>query len=91
VGGDGWTELAGNFELRPGVRQIIVVDVERVQTSCGFGVPLFDFRGQRDMLPEWAAKKGLDGIERYHREKNMASIDGIVTTLGKAIAEKEMG
>jgi hypothetical protein len=86
VGGDGWAELAAHFELRPGVRQIIVVDVQRVQTSCGFGVPMFDFRGQRDMLPEWAAKKGPDGLERYHREKNAASIDGIATTLGKAMA-----
>src|SRR5687768_7032610 len=43
VGADGWAELAGNFQMRPGTRQIIVVDVERVQTSCGFGVPLFEF------------------------------------------------
>jgi Pyridoxamine 5'-phosphate oxidase len=85
VGGSGWAELATQFEIKPGARQIIVVDVERVQTSCGFGVPLFDFRGQREMLPEWAAKKGPDGIERYHREMNASSIDGIATTFGKAM------
>jgi hypothetical protein len=82
----GWTELASHFELRPGARQIIVVDVERVQTSCGFGVPLFDFQGQRDMLPAWAEKKGPDGMAQYRREKNVASIDGMPTTLGKAMA-----
>ena len=38
------------------------------------------------MLPEWAAKKGPEGIERYQREKNAASIDGIATTLGKAMS-----
>jgi len=86
VGAEGWDELAENFELKPGVRQIIVVDVERVQTSCGFGVPMFEFVGQRDMLPAWAEKKGAEGMEQYRREKNAASIDGIRTTLGKAMA-----
>ena len=84
VGADGWAELASQFEMKPGARQIIVVDVERVQTSCGFGVPMYAFQGQREMLPEWAAKKGPDGIERYQREKNASSIDGMATTLGKA-------
>jgi len=85
VGADGWDQLASHFEMRPGVRQIIVVDVERVQTSCGFGVPLYEFQGHRDMLPAWAEKKGSEGIERYQREKNVASIDGMPTTLGKAL------
>ncbi len=84
-GADECSELAGHFEMRPGMRQIVVVDVQRVQTSCGFGVPLYEFVGQRDMLPDWAAKKGPEGIERYHREKNAASIDGMPTTLGKAM------
>jgi hypothetical protein len=86
VGGDGWAELASQFELRPGARQVIVVDVERVQTSCGFGVPVYEFQADRDMLLAWAAKKGRDGIEKYQREKNAASIDGLPTTLGKARA-----
>ena len=73
------------FTRMPGARQIIVVDVERIQTSCGFGVPLYDFLGQRDMLPGWAEKKGAAGIEKYHREKNTTSIDGLVTTLGKVL------
>ena len=88
VGADGWAELASNFQMRPGARQIIVVDVERVQTSCGFGVPILEFVGQREMLPAWAEKKGTEGIERYHREKNMASIDGMATTLGKALTTR---
>src|SRR5262245_35191990 len=38
-GANGWPELAAHFEIRPGARQIIIIDIERVQTSCGFGVP----------------------------------------------------
>ena len=87
VGADGWHDLVRHFELKPGSRQIIVVDVERVQTSCGFGVPLYDFVGQRDMLPDWAEKKGSAGIEKYHSDKNATSIDGIATTLGKMLAK----
>jgi hypothetical protein len=34
-----------------GTRQIIRVDVDLVQTSCGFGVPLFDDRGARVARP----------------------------------------
>jgi len=61
----------------PGVRQIFHLNIERIQTSCGFGVPLMDFVTQRDMLLEWANKKGPDGIDKYQREKNAHSIDGL--------------
>ncbi len=59
-----------------GARQIVVLDVDLVQTSCGFGVPLYDYEGERDTLARWAAAKGEDGLIAYRREKNMRSIDG---------------
>ncbi len=62
----------------PGVRQIFRLGIERIQTSCGFGVPLMDFVSQRDMLLEWANKKGPEGIEKYQHEKNAQSIDGLL-------------
>jgi hypothetical protein len=61
----------------PGVRQLFHLQIDRIQTSCGFGVPLLDFVAQRDMLLDWARKKGADGIETYQREKNARSIDGL--------------
>lgn len=61
----------------PGVRQLFHLKFERIQTSCGFGVPLMDFVAQRDMLIEWAQKKGPDGIETYQQKKNANSIDGL--------------
>jgi hypothetical protein len=64
-----------------GARQIVVLDVELVQTSCGFGVPLYDYRGERPALKKWAESKGQDGLEAYRREHNAHSIDGLPTGL----------
>lgn len=80
-GEDGWDELAGLFPPQRGSRQVYVLDIDLVLTSCGFGVPLYDFEGQRDVLDSWAAKKGDDGLLTYQREKNAESLDGLPTGL----------
>jgi hypothetical protein len=64
-----------------GARQIVVLDVDLVQTSCGFGVPLYDYRGERPALVRWAEAKGAEGLEAYRREHNAHSIDGLPTGL----------
>jgi hypothetical protein len=71
-----WEAHIGRFPSLPGARQIIVMDVDLVATSCGFGVPLFDYRGEREELREWAKKKGEEGIKAYWRERNRISLDG---------------
>jgi Pyridoxamine 5'-phosphate oxidase len=68
----------------PGARQIIRLEVETVQTSCGYGVPLFDYQEERPTLLRWAESKGEDGIAAYWQEKNIRSIDGFDT--GVAVA-----
>lgn len=70
-----------NNEERPGSRQMILLDVEAVQTSCGYGVPFFDYVAERDTLTRWAAAKGEDGLREYWRAKNTVSIDGFPTGL----------
>ena len=65
------------FPEIPGARAVIVVDVERVSSSCGFAVPRMTLDAERDELVTWAEKKGPDGIARYWHEKNAASIDGL--------------
>lgn len=60
-----------------GERQIVRIDVRRIQSSCGFGVPLMAFQGHRDDLPNWIDKKGQDGIRQYQLDKNNKSIDGL--------------
>lgn len=69
--------LLGAFPQHPGVRSVIRIDVARVADSCGFGVPLLRFEGERTQLDEWAERKGPDGIVRYQADKNAASIDGL--------------
>ena len=75
--------LAAKFDGAepPGARQMVRLDVDRVQTSCGFGVPLFKYRGERPALTRWAEAKGEEGLEAYRREKNARSIDGLETGL----------
>ncbi len=74
-----WAEAVGRFPARPGIRQIIVADVESVQTSCGFGVPLMSFDQQRDQLTRWAETKGEHQLVEYRRTRNAVTIDGILT------------
>src|SRR6201996_4287148 len=54
-GDEEWPELDKHFELYLSTRQIIVADVDKVQTSCGFSVPYYDYKGERDQAFKWAA------------------------------------
>ncbi|MBD2211549.1 pyridoxamine 5'-phosphate oxidase family protein [Nostoc linckia FACHB-104] len=76
-----WDAFAPLFPPLPGIRQIIIADIERVQTSCGFGVPLYEYQGQRQTLVNWATKKGEQGVKEYQQQKNLTSIDGLPTPL----------
>lgn len=75
-----WPALFALFPAFPGTRQIIAADIHRVQTSCGFGVPLMDLVGQRDTLLRWAVAKG-EQISTYRQTKNATSIDGLSAPL----------
>jgi hypothetical protein len=79
-----WEHYAGNFTVYPSTRQIIVADIDLVQTSCGYGVPLFSFEGERDIHFKWADKKGQEGLIQYIRDNNLKSLDGLPTDLGLA-------
>lgn len=58
-------------------RAVIVVDVDRVSDSCGYGVPLMDYVSERDQLDRWADSKGPDGVQTYIGEHNLVSLDGL--------------
>lgn len=66
-----------------GARQMIRLDFDLVKTSCGYGVPLFDYRQERDTMDKWTLAKGEDGIEAYWREQNLVSMDGLPTGMGE--------
>jgi hypothetical protein len=72
-----WPALRPHFPTLPGERQIVLLEVESAQTSCGFAVPVYELKEERPMLVEWSLKKGEDGIRDYRREKNQVSIDGL--------------
>jgi hypothetical protein len=70
-------EFEKMFPKHAGTRSFIHVQVTRVSTSCGHGVPLMDFRANREMLEEWAEKQGPNGLTEYWARKNSKSIDGL--------------
>ena len=76
-----WHGMRPDFPDYPGARQIIVAEIARVQTSCGFGIPLMEFAGHRDQLPRWAEAKGEAGLATYRRDKNARSIDALPAPL----------
>jgi hypothetical protein len=71
------------FDKNTGSRQIIELDIDLVQTSCGFSVPFMDFKEERGMLNAWSEKQGKARIEAYWQEKNTKSIDGFETKILK--------
>lgn len=76
-GAEEWEGLAGAFPAYSGARQVVVAEIEFVQTSCGFGVPAMELAGQRETLIRWAEAKGPEGLAKYRREKNARSLDGL--------------
>lgn len=64
-----------------GARQMILLDIELVVTSCGYGVPFHDYAGERPTMDRWAAAKGEEGLAAYWRDKNQTSLDGFPTGL----------
>ncbi len=73
------------FDEFIGARQVIEMEVDLVQKSCGFAVPLYDYVGAREELDKWAIKKGADKITEYQLDRNAKSIDGLDTGISKII------
>lgn len=72
-----FSSFVSQFPVFGSTRSIIVVDVTRISSSCGFGVPRLKYEGDRDQVFRWAQKKGPEGLKAYKREKNRRSIDGL--------------
>ncbi len=72
-----YEEIRPRFPDIPGERAVICVNVDRVSTSCGFGVPLMKYVGEREDLPEFAGSLGEDGMAAYREKNNAESIDGL--------------
>jgi hypothetical protein len=72
-----YAEWAPRFAELPGARAVVVVDVERISDSCGFGVPFMRYEGERDLLQPYFQRRGASGSADYRRRKNRRSLDGL--------------
>ncbi|MEO9168252.1 MAG: pyridoxamine 5'-phosphate oxidase family protein [Aestuariivirga sp.] len=79
IGFDAIFESHYTGDVPLGTRQIVEIAVDLVQASCGYGVPTFEYAGERTTLDEWTERKGIDGLLDYWAEKNLKSIDGLPT------------
>lgn len=75
---DGFAALMDRFDPIPGLRSIIRLEIEFVQSSCGYSVPLMTYDGERETLKSWAEAKGEDRLETYWADRNATSLDGLV-------------
>ncbi|MCU1354287.1 MAG: Pyridoxamine 5-phosphate oxidase [Acidimicrobiales bacterium] len=76
-GDDSWAAVSAGFPERTGTRSVVRLAVERVATSCGYGVPFMDFVGARPTMAEWSGGKTDDELADYRLAKNQVSIDGL--------------
>jgi len=74
-----WDACTAILPAPVGARQYFRLHVDLVQTSCGYAVPFMDFVEDRDVLANWAEKRGEEGIRAYWEEKNQVSLDGLRT------------
>ena len=70
-------QLARKFSDRPDARSFVQVELTRIADSCGYGVPLYEFTGERETLTVWAEKQGFEKVEAYRATHNRRSIDGL--------------
>jgi Pyridoxamine 5'-phosphate oxidase len=72
-----FADLHAHFPQHHGIRSIIVVELTDIIDSCGFGVPLFRYEGQREQHAAWARKIGPEAVKTYQHDKNQRSLDGL--------------
>jgi len=72
-----FAKLRPLFPAFDGVRSIIRVEVQRIADSCGYGVPLMQYEGDRRQLIAWTEKKGPEGVAGYQATRNRRSLDGL--------------
>src|SRR6516225_9534953 len=70
-------DLAALFPTYLSTRSIVVVELSRVAESCGYGVPLMKYEGERSQLQAWARNKGPEGLAEYRKANNRVSLDGL--------------
>ncbi|WP_377189898.1 pyridoxamine 5'-phosphate oxidase family protein [Ruegeria meonggei] len=76
VGDEGWDELAALFPTHRSARQVYDLEIDLVQTSCGYAVPFMEYQSERDTMQKWVDGKSDDQIQAYWTDRNHQTIDG---------------
>ena len=84
-GDEGFEALLSRFPRYPGTRSIIRVSLTRIADSCGFGVPLYHFEGDRTQLVAWAERKGEQGLREYQLRNNRSGLDALPALRGEKL------
>lgn len=72
-----YDELVPKFPEMPTIRNFVVVDIDCIRDSCGYGVPLYEYQRERDSLKNWCDNKTGTELLEYRRERNAESLDGL--------------
>ena len=72
-----FASLSPSFPALSGTRSIVRARLTRISDSCGFGVPLYRYVGDRNTLIRWSESKGEDELAQYRESKNARSVDGL--------------
>ena len=87
-GDAGFDALAEHFPRYPSMRAIIRAELSRIADSCGYGVPLYQYKGERSQIGEWAERKGPEGLRAYQLERNRESLDGLPALRGVTLGAR---
>jgi hypothetical protein len=71
-----YDSLSSLFPDYVGSRAIVRARLTRVSDSCGFGVPLYSYGGDRKALVRWSESKG-EKLAQYREAKNARSVNGL--------------
>ena len=71
-----FAQLCQSFPAFPGIRQFFRLKIELIQTSCGFAVPYYEFRGERETLVNRGNQLTQAEVTQYWQEHNQQSLDG---------------
>ena len=72
-----FASLRAEFPTMPAIRNFVVIDINRIRDSCGYGVPNLEYVGERDSLHNFFAAKSDDEITQYRIDRNEFSLDGL--------------
>jgi hypothetical protein len=76
-----YQQYIGLFEADAGARQIITLEIDLVQTSCGYAVPVMTYEEERTLLKNWSNKQGRRKMKQYWKDNNQVSLDGDDTAI----------